>query len=189
MINDLFDKQSTLQKQGLEVIKNLEIEKILSVYGEFKLVGSIVYGLMTWRDIDMDLRLDNDPTDLTYWEIVQSLFKKSGVNLLTLADNRKQREKDRPKSMYIGIKYEDKDKNIWKIDIRILGKEFVTTDKVAELIKKATTEQRQLILFIKSQVHNDPKYHKDFSSLDIYEAVIINNITTLQEFKDYLKNK
>jgi hypothetical protein len=188
-MNDLFDKQKILQKQAYDVINALGLEKLLGQYGQFKLVGSIVYGLMTWRDIDMDLRLASDPTDTEYWKIVQEIFKKTGVKLVTLADNRLQTELDRPRSMYIGIKYEDADKNSWKIDIRLLGKEFVKTDEVEELVKKATIEQKQAILFIKSQVHNDPKYHKDFSSLDIYQAVINNKISTLIQFQDYLKHK
>jgi len=121
-----------------------------------------------------------------YWEIVKTLFEKAGVKNLNLADNRKQDETDRPRSMYIGVKYEDYLKNIWKIDIRLLGKEFVTTDAVEELIKTATEEHRKTILTIKSKVHDNPKYHKTFSSLDIYEAVIKQNISDLNEFHSYL---
>lgn len=185
-MDNLLKNQSVLQEQANEVVLCLDLKNLLSKFGEFKLVGSIVFGLMTWRDIDIDLVLPSDPTDEMYWKIVKTLFEKVGVKNLNLADNRKQNEFDRPRSMYIGVKYEDEEKQIWKIDIRLLGKEFVTTDAVEELIKTATEEHRKIILKIKSQVHDNPKYHKTFSSLDIYEAVIKQNISDLNGFHNYL---
>ncbi len=184
-MNSILDKQNKLQTKALQVVNNLKLEGVLSKYGEFKLVGSIVYGLMTWRDIDIDLILEKDPTDLEFWEISKKLFVPN-VKLLQLTDNRSQKELDRPRSMYIAVKYEDEEKQIWKIDIRLLGKEFVTTDAVEELIKTATGEHRKSILTIKSHVHDNPKYHKTFSSLDIYEAVIKQNVTDLNGFHIYL---
>lgn len=185
-MDNLLKNQSVLQEQANDVVLNLDLKNLLSKFGEFKLVGSIVFGLMTWRDIDIDLVLLSDPGDEIYWEIVKTLFEKAGVKNLNLADNRKQDETDRPRSMYIGVKYEDILKNIWKIDIRLLGKEFVTTDAVEELIKTATEEHRKTILTIKSKVHDNPKYHKTFSSLDIYEAVIKQNVSDLNGFHIYL---
>ena len=183
----LFEKQKSIQEMAFKVVKELNLEKILGKYGEFVLVGSVVYGLMTWRDVDMDLRLPDIPTDKQYFELVSSIFPLLGIKKLTLVDDRKMEDKDRPRSMYLGIKYEDNDKNIWKIDIRILSKEDVTTDVIADLISsKATNENKETILRIKSQVHDNPNYHKKFSSVDIYEAVLNSGVNDLEQFKEYL---
>jgi len=189
-MTDLLAEQNKLRKQAFEVIEYLGLNNILGKYGQFSLVGSIEYGLMTWRDIDANLAMQTDPTDNEYWEIVKTVFSLPKVKLLTLADNRQQIEADRPKSMYLGIKYEDDESNIWKIDIRLLAKESITTDRVAQLIKeKITEESRIIILQIKSLVCDNPKYHKAFSSVDIYEAVLLSGVKDLSGFREYLSKQ
>lgn len=186
-MTDLIEEQNKLQKQAFEVIRKLDLSNILGKYGEFSLAGSIEYGLMTWRDIDANLAMQTDPTDNEYWEIVKVIFSVSEVRLLMLADNRQQIETDRPKSMYLGIKYEDSENNVWKIDIRLLAKESITTDRMAQLIKENITEEsRMVILKIKSQVCNNPKYHKGFSSVDIYESVLLSGVKDISGFNEYL---
>lgn len=189
-MTDLLEEQNKLQKQAFEVIEKLDLNNILDKYGQFSLVGSIEYGLMTWRDIDANLAMRADPTDNEYWDIVKTIFSLPKVKLLTLADNRQRLEADRPKSMYLGIKYEDDENNIWKIDIRLLSKGSITTDRVTELIKENITEESRItILQIKSQVCDNPKYHKAFSSVDIYEAVLLSGVKDLSGFREYLSKQ
>ncbi len=186
-MTDLIEEQDKLHEKAFEVIEALGLKKILAKYGQFSLVGSVVYGLMTWRDIDVDLVMQADPSDSEFWDIVKDVFSLPIITLLTLADNRQQVEADRPKSMYIGLKYEDDENNIWKIDIRLLAKGSLTTDRTAQLIKDNVTEElRETILLIKSQVHHNPKYHKVFSSVDIYEAVLLSGVKDLDGFSEYL---
>jgi len=186
-MTNLLEKQDKLQKQALAIIEELGLKNVLSKYGQCNVVGSAAYGLMTWRDIDVDVVFNNNPTDHEYWEIVQYLFSLPNTNQLTLIDNRQGGEANRPKSMYIGAQHKDNKHAIWKIDIRLLAKEFVMTDRIAQLIKETmSAESRNTILQIKSQVHDNPKYHKDFSSVDIYEAVLSADIKDLNGFKEYL---
>ncbi len=186
-MTNLIENQNKLQNQALEVIEKLNLKYILGKYGEFRLVGSIEYGLMIWRDIDVNLVMHSDPTDNEYWDIVRAIFILPNVIQLTLADNRKQLETNRPRSMYLGIRYSDDINDIWKIDIRLLAKESVTTDRIAKLIhSKLTDESREIILQIKYQVYSNPKYHKEFSSVDVYEAVLSHNVKDLSNFEEYL---
>ena len=176
-----------LQRQALAAVKQMGLDSQLSKYGQFNVVGSAVYNLMTWRDIDFDLVMPAVPDNKTYWDIVQCIFTVPGVKKLTLVDNRDLEEKDRPKSMYIGVSYKDAENETWKLDIRVLSKDSVTTDSIAELIKLKLTEDSRLhILEIKSQVHTNPKYHKGFSSVDIYNAVLLNGVKDLSGFEKYL---
>lgn len=189
-MTDLLLTQTELQKQALKVIERLRIKSILDQYGQARLVGSVKYGLMTWRDIDVDLVTKNDPTDSDYWNIVKTIFSLPGIKSLTLVDNRQQVEANRPKSLYLGVKYEDAEQNIWKIDIRLLAEESIMADGTARLLnEKMTDKTRETILQIKSQVHDNPKYHKAFSSLDIYEAVLLKNVGDLEGFKKYLSEQ
>ncbi|MBD3280946.1 hypothetical protein GF389_05505 [Candidatus Dojkabacteria bacterium] len=186
-MSTLLEKQNKLQKEALELVNKIGLREILEPYGQFELTGSTDYGLMTWKDIDANLLTAKTPTDEDYWSIVNKLFTLKGTKLLLLADNRDQStEANRPKSMYVGIKYLS-DGNEWRFDVRLLARKDVTTDEVKELIHENIDEStRQTILEIKSQIHNDPRYHKDFSSVDIYEAVLLHNVKNLSEFQNYL---
>jgi len=183
-----FKKANDLQIQAYKLIENLDLVNITAKFGKLNIVGSAVYNLMTWRDVDFDLITNDTPKTEDYWQIVHRLFEVPGIKKLTLTDNRDLKEKNRPKSMYIGISYEDVNKEIWKLDIRILASAEATTDMIANLIKdKLTEETRVYILNIKSSAHDNPKYHKTFSSVDIYNAVLLENIKTPEEFKLYLR--
>lgn len=189
-MTNLLEEQNRLQEQAFAIIEKLNLKRILGTYGQCSVVGSAAYGLMTWRDIDVDVVMGNTPTDDEYWKIVKSLFSLPNVKLLTLVDDRRHTESDRPKSMYVGITYEDSESNTWKIDIRLLAEEFVMTDKVAQLIKETMDEESQnSILHIKSCVHDNPRYHKDFSSVDIYEAVLLSGAKDLAGFEKYLSQQ
>jgi len=185
---DLFEKSNAIQKEAQQILQTLDLKPLLSKYGEFKIVGSMSYKLMTWRDIDMDVVFDHDPTDTEFWEILQELFKNKKIRLFMFVDDREIVTRNRPKSMYIGLKYEDDKKEIWKIDIRLINKKYVATDEIEKLINaKLTPEKKQIILEIKSAVDDNPKYHKDFQSVDIYQAVLENEVRDLQHFQEYLQ--
>ena len=188
--SELLRNQEKLQREAKEVIEKLNLVKILSQYGKVNVVGSLKYDLMVWRDIDIDLVLKNEILEIYYWEIVKKLFLNKKIQSMTLSDNRKVEDKNRPKSLYIGVKYQDNKENIWKIDVRLLNKNDLNTGKIENLInEKITPENRLTILEIKSQICDDPKYHKDFSSVDIYEAVLISGVKNLEEFTNFLKLK
>ncbi|MEI6327375.1 MAG: hypothetical protein WCO78_04650 [Candidatus Roizmanbacteria bacterium] len=190
LMTDLLLIQTKLQNEAIAVVEKLNLRPLLGRYGHFTLVGSIVYGLMTWRDIDINLIMPHVPTDTEYSEISRSISSLPQVVRVTHADNRQLVEADRPRSMYLGIRYMDDAKNIWKIDVRLLTADAVTTDRIADLIEKnITDESRRIILDIKSQVHDDQQYHKAFSSVDIYEAVLIHGVTDIDGFTKYLLRK
>ncbi|MEA2056459.1 MAG: hypothetical protein U9O78_01940 [Patescibacteria group bacterium] len=185
--NNILAEANKLHKQALIVLSNLKVRKVLSTYGKLEVFGSLSYGLMTWEEIDLDLITKKNPDDENYWKIVKHFFSLSSIKLVALADNRQGKEKNRPKSMYIGLRYEDSQNKTWKIDIRILREQNVTSDAVSKLINDQMTDSHKMyILQIKSQVCHNPSYHKDFSSIDIYKAVIEDGVKTLAQFKNYL---
>ncbi|AHB40195.1 TPA: hypothetical protein DHW62_04390 [candidate division WWE3 bacterium] len=188
MNKDLLIIADQLQRDAYSIVEKLQLESVLGERFVVKVVGSTVYNLMTWRDLDFDLVTPVLPDNKVYFTLVEYLFALSEVKKVTLADNRNLEEQDRPKSMYIGLQYVDSKKEIWKLDIRLLSKEDVVTDRVADLIQEKLTEKfRHYILEIKTQVHNNPKYHKSFSSVDIYNAVLSNSVKDLGGFESYLK--
>ncbi len=179
-----------LREEAYSLIKDLKLKQLLSEYGQFVLIGSVKYNLMTWRDIDIDVVMKDAPKDEEFWEIVKQIFKIDGNELTMIVDNRTVETPDRPKSMYIGFKMKDKNNNLWRFDIRLISTKHMTANKISDMIEKhIDDEKRRTILEIKAKVHDDPRYHKDYQSIDIYEAVLLNNVTTFEEFKNYIKMK
>ncbi len=190
MSNNLLQKQKNLQAAAHKLIKDLKLKQLLNPYGSFKIVGSLKHGLMTWRDIDIDLVSKEQPQQKTFWKISQSLLTKKQVKSLMLVDNTKQFEANRPKSFYIGVEALTAFQEKWKIDLRLISQSnCITGDLNTYLNKNLNIANKKNILALKSQIDDDPKYHKTFYSKDVYEAVINHQITTVDKFYSYVKAK
>lgn len=177
-----------LQQHANEVLKALNLFRFLSNYGFPRVVGSAALGLMTWRDIDIDLEVPGNLKEEDFWETSKYLLAKEKVTLLTLTDNRHMKEKNRPPSMYIGVKYIDNKEAIWKIDIRFVSEENAIAQKYIDSIKpRLTTEARKAILDIKSIIAHDTRYRTEISSVDIYNAVLEEGVVDLDGFKEKLR--
>jgi len=188
-MNNYLQKQTVLQNKSKDVLKRLDLINLLSNYGEVKIVGSMALGLMTWPDIDIDLESNIEINDKDYFKIVKDIFNHKSIKQLILIDNRNSFEKNRPKSMYIGIIY-DLDGIDWKVDIRYLNPSVAwASDDLKRIKSKLTSVKIQAILEIKTAFHSHPKYRKEFSGYEIYNAVLEKDISTIDGFKKLLESK
>ena len=186
--DELVVQEEELQRQAHEVLEALNLLHFLSKYGRPKIVGSVALGLMTWRDIDIDLEIAGEIRAEDFWQTAKYLLAQDEVTLITLVDNRKMIEKNRPPSMYIGGKYEADGGAIWKIDIRFVSEQHAIAQKHIDSISaRLTDDRRRAILSIKHVVAQDPRYRTEISSVDIYEAVLAKGIMDLEGFKEQLR--
>lgn len=194
---DLMEKQDALQKEAHGVLEKLQLIKILSKYGKPEIVGSLALGLMTWRDIDIEVIVDNLNREIVsefVADIVKIKLRKINLNV---TDNRNQNSPKTPSGIYVGINYYDHlpieeqsshNPNLWKIDIHfILSENAKGSEKAKQINKQLTDEKRKIILEIKNVLMNSPEHRKTIFSVDIYDAVFEKGVKNLEEFKDYLK--
>lgn len=150
--------------------------------------------LMTWKDIDIDLAVD-ELKEVDYFQTVQYLFGNPEVKRLILSDNRVLSENLKsqgiPESMYIGVFVKAEGGGEWKMDIRFVKDSLVRAEKyIEEMTNKLDDEKRAIILGIKSAVCTHPKYiNKEIFSVDVYNSVIKGRVKNLDEFKQYLSDK
>ena len=188
---DLLIKQKKLQEEGWKIIKELELENLLSKYGDVDIGGSIKTGLMTWRDIDIGIINNTLPDKKIVWEVASKIENKQHVISITIQDNAtdgKYREKY-PKGYYIGVKY-GYDEKRWKIDIWFAKENQSKTPYGTYddwLITQLNDENKLKILSIKNVIALNPLYKKRVSSIDIYESVLKNEVNNVDEFKNYIK--
>ncbi len=184
---NLIIQSDELQQQAFGILKAINLVQYLSKYGQPRIVGSVALGLMTWRDIDIDLEVEGDQKEEDFWDTAKYLLALEKVTLITLVDNRQLIEKNRPPSMYIGGRYHAVDESKWKIDIRFVSEQHAIAQKYINTISsKLTEDRRKAILRIKNVVAQDPRYRKEISSVDIYEAVIDNGVIDFDGFKEQL---
>lgn len=184
-IKELLKQQDELQKEAKKVLEDLKIIEILSKFGNPKIVGSFETGLMTWRDIDIEL--EKEIKDEQYWEVVDKLFYEPSLKYLTLINFKNSKNPITPKGLYIGIKYWLNDKE-WKIDVWFIPPRPKDSENMNEWIKdKLNDKNRRIILDVKNQIHSNPKYRRSIFSTDIYKAVIEKGIRDLDGFESYLK--
>lgn len=187
--NDLVLQQNKLQKEGNDVLEKLQLLQFLSKYGKPVITGSLATGLMTWRDIDIEL-VDETKSTKNLFDTVSYLFGIDNIKNIQLNNNIGGRIRaENPDGLYLGFQYQDQE--FWKIDIWFIHneKQHSGKDDVEWFNSNINEEKRKSILIIKNQMAVHPKYRKTIFSTDIYDAVLKDNITSYEEFVEYLKSK
>ncbi|MBN1472917.1 MAG: hypothetical protein JW925_14175 [Syntrophaceae bacterium] len=152
--------------------------------------GSYSYNLLTWRDIDVCLILKNDPTPKIMFEIGTELSKINNIATMYYRNEYILETKGNPKGMFwcIEIMFNNQ---LWKVDVLVSTK--IVCDEVVkpglDIISKLTPQKRETILEIKDILSQDKNYRKEFRSTDIYEAVLKNKVSTLDEWKTWWNKK
>jgi len=141
--DELVVQAEELQGQAHKVLEALDLLHFLAKYGRPRTVGSVALGLMTWRDIDIDVEITGEIRDKDFWKTAKYLLAQDGVTLIILVDNRKMIEKDRPPSMYIGGKYQTDDGAIWKLDIRFVSEQHAIAQEYIDSISYKLTDARE----------------------------------------------
>lgn len=193
---DLMDKQNALQKEAHKILEQLKLIEKLSKYGKPEIIGSLALGLMVWRDIDIEVEI-NDSKKENLGELVGIITLNTECRIdFTIIYNAQLIKPNLPKGTYLGIKFYDhlpikeqssKSDKIWKIDIWFLKTENKKGSlKTWEIKNKLTDDNRKIILEIKNSLWQNPKYKKIITSMDIYIAVLDKGVKNLEDFKKYL---
>ena len=184
----LLQRQNMLQNEAQVVINELNVVRLLSNTGIVKVHGSSVVGLMTWRDIDIAVSSPRLSIERAYEVMtpllthprvkqVQYLNQSGPFYLEGLPDER----------YFFMIMYDSGAETDWKIDISFwLGEDAYTEPIHDMIVQKLTPETRLAILRIKAVWWKQPSYRQEVSSVDIYDAVLLHGVCSLDEFDQYL---
>lgn len=178
--------ESNLQK-AFEIIRELKIEKIYEeLNSTCNLVGSVKTGLlMSHLDIDFHVYSDEFSVEKSFNAIakisqnpkIKEVFYK---NLLEEDDM----------CLEWHLLYEEVPERIWTIDIMHIKNESLyagVIERVTEKISSVLTEKmKQTILKIKWE---SERHKEKIFGIDIYQAVIEENIDTFQDFQIWKQNK
>jgi hypothetical protein len=186
---DLVSQQNKLQKEGNDILEKLQLLQFLSKYGKPIITGSLATGLMTWRDIDIEL-VDETKSLQNLFDTVKYLFEIENIKNIQLNNNIGGKTRaNNPDGLYLGFQYQDKE--LWKIDVWFIhnDQQHSGKDDLEWLNKNIDDDKRKSILIIKNELAAHPKYRKTIFSTDIYDAVFKDNISSYDGFIENLKNK
>ena len=190
-MNPLLAQQQSLQSEARELLDKLQLLSHLEKIGETTVVGSVELGLMTWRDIDIEVLVDN-PDKSAISQIMGEVMKSAKRRIdFTFLDNTDLNKSQMPKGLYLGIKYEvDHDTDIvWKMDIWFSPQRNNGYIQTEAMKGKVSDEQKLAILAIKNEIWMLPTYKKIVQSVDIYDAVLHHDVKDIEGFKSYLQTK
>lgn len=185
-------QQKVLQEEASEVAEELRLYELLSQAGEPVRVGSSALGLMVWRDMDMTVTCNRLNHSLIA-QIASELMLHTGVRELKFINDTGVYNTDPtyPDGLYIGLKYKSQRGRDWSLDIWFVDEPEKQPDlnHIITMPERLTQERREAILKIKNHWAIREEYGKTVRSIDIYTAVLEENIMTLEQFEAWLNQR
>src|SRR5688572_13576689 len=101
--NNLLEQQQSLQEEANKILAELDLIELLKTCGSPKIIGSMFLGLMTWKDIDIEVVTQTlSKEDVS--KIVAKLINNSAKRIdITVLDNTAHDKPGYPQGIYLGI--------------------------------------------------------------------------------------
>jgi len=186
-MNDLLGQNLLIKKEADDILHHKGLMNILRSFGTVHISGSYELDLMTWRDLDIYLENENI-TEPDFFEIGKQICELLHPVKMSYRNERISKTQGLPQGLYWGTYLGNEKKGAWKIDLWAVGPDECKrmTDYCSEIKQKLTPENILTILDIKSYCWNQPGYRRTFNSSDIYNSVLENGVTNLQQFIKFL---
>jgi hypothetical protein len=165
-----------LKREAERIIEELDLLRLLSSYGEARIVGSVALDLIVKLDIDIHPLVDN-PDVL---EVVNGISN----SLLTYENVPEVRITKIPgHGIKVGVDRYPSGSGDWSIDILVKNDPSSTAfDSVERLRASLTPERREAILALKRHYYAEGRL-RDGMSHRIYTAVLGRGVSTIDEFE------
>jgi hypothetical protein len=175
-----------LKEEGRKILHNDGLLEILKRYGKTKIVGSYDLDLLVEPDIDISISVEEFDID-KYFAVCSEITKKLKPSRVKYIDQSRQKLPFPFKEGYFLGLHILRNNILWKIDCWVFAPETFKAgvafhDSIKERINSTN---RKSILKIKKEIFESPNYN----SVDVYNAVLFDNITSLSEFYSWYKEK
>lgn len=186
MNTNIIEENKRLQEEARLWLERTRIESILSKYGEFNIEGSYAYGLMAEADIDMYVIMEN-PTRESVLNILNELIREIPfVAGYKFSDNvHFETPKEFPEGYMISL-FTMENGTQWRFDVWFWTREqHEKIPSYPKLIRQNMDEnKKKVILHFKDFLK---KENLKIPSVKVYDAVLKDNVMTIDELREYLK--
>lgn len=159
--------------------------KRLEEIGDPHIIGSYKMNMMAWNDLDIDI--ENDTMSL------EKLHELSAFIIRTFRPvwyEAKEEVNNNGKTVWFHGFETTVTGELWNVDLWFFDKETILdAEKYCDAVADKTDHiQKETIINIKRELIERGLYSFDkYKSIDVYEAVIKNNVMTADEFLELLK--
>ena len=174
------EQATALKKEADQLLLDTGLLGMLSQHGTPIFTGSYFYNLMTWRDIDICLPVSGQPMVIAA-DIVTRISGKDTLASIYIRNEHVLLTEGNPKAVFVCMEFLSAERNLWKVDV-LLGSPRLVADIIApgrDMVSKLTTNTRNAILSIKSDLCKRPCYRQEIKSTDIYRAVLDGGVQDL----------
>ncbi len=180
---DFLEAQNQLKLEADQLLKQTNIENILSKCGDLIFEGSYVYELLVDRDVDISIIVEDSLLEYNNRsKIIEKLLLIENIRAIEMSDlHNFSREGRKPiDGIWFGLKIISKQTNQeWNFDLWFLTKEArkqaILDQNNAEINQKLqnlTLEQRKRILELKTKALESGEKQKGRTSFEIYQKVL-----------------
>jgi hypothetical protein len=184
----LFQKNDRLKQEADTLLYDKGLLEVLSIYGKPHVHGSYALDLMTWRDLDiyLEVAILSEPA---FRCLAVDLRRILSPVKMCYRSEYKAKSFEQPQGLYWGIYLGSERQDAWKIDLwAVEDHECNRLLRYSQRLRQRISEEsRQRIMNIKSQCCKDPLFRNAYSSADIYEAVLDQNVLDVHDFRQYLR--
>ena len=186
-IDQLNTENERLVSQGDKMLKATGVLDILGKgLAPPTIYGSYSYKLMVYPDIDCDIVSENVSQELVA-QIAAKLIETDFVRKISVVNtvHTPSRRKGIPKGFWIGIDIPFEGDR-WGIDCWYQKPEWRTQTirPYSDELQHISAEQKDAILLIKHWLIINGLYDKkSYTSVDVYDAVLDKNVTSVEAFK------
>jgi hypothetical protein len=187
----LIDVDETARALKAECARLLEETGLLGImerYGRPRVTGSYALDLMVWRDLDTELVTDGLSVE-DFFALGRELASRLQPARMSFRNELLMATPGLPAGLYWGIHLPGE--RAWKIDLWAMDQaEFDRrTPYVGWVAANLTPLTRRAILEIKSAIWDLPGYRQEYSSKDVYDAVLAHGVRDVDGFGAYLLSK
>lgn len=178
-IEEIRKHSQKIKMQADSILNETGLIDILTEFGTPRIIGSYAMDLMYNPDLDIIVTSDN--TRNSSVKALGKIVEKRICQKLEYGDFVKFKREERPEGYIIVLKIEV-DGTKWEVEIWFLSDAEKEEKDVHRIISSMTPDKKDKILEFKYLADKNSITKHSISSLDIYEAVMDNNIDDFDVF-------
>jgi hypothetical protein len=187
---DLLARQAALQDEARAVLAALDLAELMADIGPLLITGSLVSGLMCWREVDVMVHVGSDFSPQDVMGLLARVVSRAEVTGLEYRDERGPRRvtgQVRDERYHVPLTVEHAGRS-WQVDLTLWLHDLHenVTRWHEKLREQITAEQRLAVLRIKDHWYRLPAYPHEVGSLEIYTAVMDGGVRTPSQFAAWL---
>jgi hypothetical protein len=186
---EIIDHSRSLRNEASNLLNHEGLLPLLKSFGTTRVIGSYTLDTMTWRDIDISMKLPDAQDVPLFFEIGRKIATKFQITKMSYSNHFIRNFPGYDHGLYWGIRLHYAEQ-VWKIDLWGYGetdyhKHMADFDTLHNQIQKA---DRNVILRIKHAISQRPDYRGDvYNSMAVYQAVLTEKVTSLEEFNAWIE--